>query len=105
MIDDDPFAVLGVAVTATTREIEREAQKLLAMLALGVGDAGTYPSAAGPRPRTADLVRAAAAQLRDPRQRLLAELTAGAQPIAPPAPVAAAVGWPDALRRTGWGPR
>ncbi|MBK7073850.1 MAG: hypothetical protein IPH44_16270 [Myxococcales bacterium] len=108
MTDDDPFAVLGVAVTATTREIEREAQKLLAMLALGVGDAGTYPSAAGPRPRTAEAVRAAAAQLRDPRQRLLAELTAGAQPTAAPAsaaPTAAAPGWADALRRTGWGPR
>jgi len=106
MSDDDPFAVLGVAVTATTREIEREAQKLLGMLALGVGDVGTYLSAAGPRPRTPEAVRAAAAQLRDPRQRLLAELMAGAAPPppAPPAPVAAP-GWPDALRRAGWGPR
>jgi hypothetical protein len=75
----------GCRSTATTREIEREAQKLLGMLALGVGDVGTYVSAAGPRPRTPEAVRAAAAQLRDPRQRLLAELMAGAAPP-PPAP-------------------
>ncbi len=41
MSDDDPFAVLGVAVTATTREIEREAQKLLGMLELGFAEGRT----------------------------------------------------------------
>ncbi|MBK9031910.1 MAG: hypothetical protein IPL61_11390 [Myxococcales bacterium] len=104
MIDDDPFAILGVPITATTREVEREAAKLLGMLALGVGDVGTYASPAGPRPRTPDAVRAAAARLRDPRQRLLAELVTGA-PVAPASPTPPVDGWPDALRRTGWGPR
>ena len=105
MIDDDLFVVFGVAPTASTREIECEAQKLLAMLALGVGDAGTYRCAGEVRPRTEEAVRAAAARLRDPRQRLAAELVAGAAPVvAPPSPPPPA-GWPDALRRTGWGPR
>ena len=106
MTDDDPFALLGVAVTASVRDIEREAQKLLGMLALGVGDVGTYVSAAGPRPGTPEAVRAAAAQLRDPRQRLLAEVLAGVPTVpAPSTNAPPAAGWPDALRRTGWGPR
>ncbi len=106
LLEDNPFFVLGLLPDTSRIELEREAQKLLGMLALGVGDVGTYVSAAGPRPRTPEAVRAAAAQLRDPRQRLLAELMAGAAPPppAPPAPVAAP-GWPDALRRAGWGPR
>jgi hypothetical protein len=104
--DDDPFALLGVAVTASVRDIEREAQKLLAMLALGVGDAASYPGPDGPRPRTAEAVRAAAARLRDPRQRLLAEVLAGVPTVpAPSTSAPTAAGWPDALRRTGWGPR
>ncbi|MEZ4402255.1 MAG: hypothetical protein R3B06_19680 [Kofleriaceae bacterium] len=105
---DDPFAVLGVAVTSTPREIEREAQKLLGMLELGFADAASYPGPGGPRPRTADAVRAAAATLRDPRRRLAAELTAGAPtaastPAAPP--TTPRLAWPGALARTGWGPR
>lgn len=108
-LDDNPFRVLGVAPTATTREIEREAAKLLGMLELGVGDAGTYPTPLGPRPRTAEAVRAAAAVLRDPRRRLSAELWIGAadEPRAAAAPSTTTdpVRWPGALRATGWGPR
>ncbi len=81
---ENPFFVLGLAPDSAPREIEREAQKLLGMLELGLADAMTYATPLGPRPRTAERVRAAAAVLRDPRRRLVAELwaAAGASPIA-----------------------
>ena len=73
---ENPFFVLGLAPDAPPRDVEREAQKLLGMLELGLADAATYATPLGPRPRTADRVRAAAAVLRDPRRRLVAELWA-----------------------------
>lgn len=109
MSDDDPFAVLGVVVTATTREIEREAQKLLGMLELGFTDAKTYKTPVGPRARTPELVRAAVAALRDPYRRLVAELWARHAPPAredtPPAARTDADEPPrqGLRRRLGWG--
>ena len=73
---DNPFFVLGLAADASRIEIEREAQKLLGMLELGFGEAASYATPLGPRPRTAEAVRAAVAALRDPYQRLVAELWA-----------------------------
>jgi hypothetical protein len=73
---ENPFFVLGLAPDAPAREIEREAQKLLGMLELGLADAATYATPLGPRPRTPERVRSAAAVLRDPRRRLVAELWA-----------------------------
>src|SRR4051812_40212754 len=106
-LTDNAFFVLGVAPSATPREIEREAQKLLGMLELGLAAATTYATPLGPRPRTAERVRAAAATLRDPRQRLIAELgaAAGTTPAAAPSPAAApppALAWPTALSDAGW---
>ncbi|MCA9676301.1 MAG: hypothetical protein KC464_14785, partial [Myxococcales bacterium] len=63
---ENPFLVLGLAPTATRMEIEREAGKLLGMLELGLAAAATYATPLGPRPRTPELVRTAAATLRDP---------------------------------------
>ncbi len=81
---ENPFFVLGLAPDAPPREVEREAQKLLGMLELGLADATTYATPLGPRTRTAESVRAAAAVLRDPRRRLVAELwAAGWKPGAP----------------------
>jgi hypothetical protein len=114
---ENPFFVLGVPVTASRIEIEREAGKLLGMLELGLAPAQRYASPLGWHPRTPDLVRAAVATLRDPRRRLLAEawarhLTVVAEP--PPAEGAAAEadalddrdapapGWEDARARLGW---
>lgn len=103
---ENPFLVLGVAPTATRMEIEREAQKLLGMLELGLESAAHYDTPLGPRPRTAELVRAAVALLRDPAKRLAAELWA-----TPVRPQRAAEGreskdgpspWPAALARAGW---
>ena len=113
---ENPFLVLGVAPTATRMEIEREAQKLLGMLELGLESAARYETPLGPRPRTAELVRAAVALLRDPAKRLAAELWHSARPepfdsaaarprsgqaeskdgLSGPAP------WPSALARAGW---
>jgi hypothetical protein len=75
-IVDNPFLVLGLSPDVSRIEIEREAQKLLGMLELEFADAQTYATPLGPRPRTAEAVRAAVAALRDPYQRLVAELWA-----------------------------
>ena len=75
-IVDNPFLVLGLSPDVSRIEIEREAQKLLGMLELEFADAQTYKTPLGPRPRTAEAVRAAVAVLRDPYQRLVAELWA-----------------------------
>jgi hypothetical protein len=122
---ENPFLVLGVAPTATRIEIEREAQKLLGMLELGLESAAHYDTPLGPRPRTAELVRAAVALLRDPAKRLAAELWAASVTASDPslsgvdaapslsgvdaAPSLSGVdaddgppGWPQALARAGW---
>jgi hypothetical protein len=81
-IVDNPFLVLGLSPDVSRIEIEREAQKLLGMLELEFADAQFYKTPLGPRPRTAEAVRAAVAALRDPYQRLVAELWARHAPPA-----------------------
>lgn len=110
MIADNPFFVLGISPEASRIEIEREGQKLLGMIELGFGDALTYATPLGPRPRQADDVRAALAALRDPGRRLVAELWARhappSTPVAPaakPAAAASPTGLPAARARLGWG--
>ncbi len=76
MIAENPFYVLALPTDTSRIEIEREAAKLLGMLELGFADALTYATPVGPRNRTPELVRAAAAALRDPYQRLVAEIWA-----------------------------
>ena len=104
---DNPFFVLGLSPEASRIEVEREAQKLLGMLELGFTDAATYATPLGPRPRTHELVRAAVAALRDPYQRLVAELWARHAPQhrAAPLPPPAAPKTREGLRRAlGWRP-
>ncbi len=105
-LEDNPFFVLGLATDASRIELEREAQKLLGMLELGFVDAQTYQTPLGPRPRTAELVRAAVAALRDPYRRLVAELWARhappSRPAAPPPPTPT-TGRPGLRRALGWG--
>jgi hypothetical protein len=106
-IAENPFFVLGLDAEASRIEIEREAQKLLGMLELDFLDAKTYATPLGPRPRTPEMVRAAVAALRDPYQRLLAELWARHAPAtaAAPAPPAEPVKPRPGLRRAlGWRP-
>lgn len=105
-LEDNPFFVLGLAADASRIEIEREAQKLLGMLELGFVDAQTYQTPLGPRPRTAELVRAAVAALRDPYRRLVSELWARHAPPAKPAeppPPASSAGTPGLRAKLGWG--
>jgi hypothetical protein len=104
---DNPFFVLGVPAEASRIEVEREAQKLLGMLELGFAEAKTYATPLGPRERTAEMVRAAVAALRDPNRRLVAELWARhapppqAEPQGSKAPAPARTGLRRAL---GWRP-
>ena len=106
---ENPFFVLGVSVETPRLEIEREAQKLLGMLELGFAAARSYATPLGPRERTAESVRAAVAALRDPSQRLIAELWARHAPapreVAPePLPTAPVETHPGARRTLGWRP-
>jgi len=78
---DNPFFVLGISPDASRIEIEREAQKLLGMLELEFAAAQEYATPLGPRERTPEAVRAAVAALRDPYQRLVAELWARHAPL------------------------
>jgi len=109
VIADNPFFVLAVSPDASRIEIERTAQKLLGMLELGFVDAKTYATPLGARPRTAEAVRAAVAALRDPYQRLVAELWARHAPppidTAPPHDAQQQAHAPSGLRRAlGWRP-
>jgi hypothetical protein len=67
---ENPFAVLALAPTASAAEVERQGEKLLAMLAAGLQEAQRYPTPSGARARTPELVRASLAELRDPHRRL-----------------------------------
>ncbi len=84
-IRDNPFYVLGVRPDATRAEVEREGQKLLGMLELKLASAARYQTPVGPGERTADKVRRAMAELRDPERRLEHELWARLEPGAEPA--------------------
>ena len=102
---DNPFFVLGVSCDATRMEIEREAQKLLGMLELGFVAAKSYATPLGPRERTPEAVRAAVAALRDPYQRLVAELWArNAPPMRESRAEPAPQGHPGLRRSLGWKP-
>lgn len=109
-IRDNPFYVLGLRPDATRAEIEREGQKLLGMLELKLSSAARYATPVGEADRTADDVRRAMAELRDPEKRLEHELWAILPPVAPPAPEPietrarekADAPWEGAMAALGW---
>jgi hypothetical protein len=70
---ENPFLVLELAPEASRDELERQGAKLLALLAAGIAGATTYRTPLGPRERTAEAIRAALAELRDPRKRAVHE--------------------------------
>jgi hypothetical protein len=74
---DNPFHVLGLRPDCGRADVEREGQKLLAMLELELSAARTYASPLGTHARSPEQVREAMAELRDPERRLLHELWAG----------------------------
>ncbi|MFO0572740.1 MAG: hypothetical protein U1A78_01980 [Polyangia bacterium] len=122
-ITENPFYVLGLRPECSRADLEREGQKLLALLELSVASAKTYKTPLGPMPRTADRVRQALAELRDPQKRLVHELWAqlpATEPEPPAATLSAAPDagdpedgaadavpgpWPDALEALGFGAR
>lgn len=73
---DNPFYVLGVSPESPRPQVEREGQKLLGMLELGLRAAATCDTPVGPRPRSPESVRAAMAEVRTPEKRLVHELWA-----------------------------
>jgi len=106
---DNPFHVLGLRPDCARVDVEREGQKLLGMLELGLKSAATYMTPLGPQPRSAPRVRAAMAELRDPEKRLLHEFWARLpprpeppRPPAPPKPAQDLEPFTDAFAAHGW---
>src|SRR5262249_28672948 len=109
---DNPFYVLGVRPPAAPMGIERAFQTLPRLLGPGLARATAYPTPVGVEMRTADKVRHAVAELRDPERRLGHELWARLDPAdveAEPHEAAddrdgpdAIAPWPEALAATGW---
>ena len=77
---ENPFYVLGLRPDCSRMDVEREGQKLLAMLELKLKAAATYPTPLGVVERTAEKVRMAMAELRDPKRRLEHEVWATLPP-------------------------
>lgn len=103
----NPFFVLGLPPDAPRAVVEREGQRLMAMLDLGLAGVREYPTPVGPRTRDADMVRAALAELRDPDRRLVhelwASLPAGQPPPSTPEEEDVELhAWGDALVAFGW---
>lgn len=105
---ENPFYVLGLLPECSRAEMEREGQKLLGMLELGLPAAQTYKTPLGAAQRDSDKVRQAMAELRDPHKRLLHEVWAllPAEPLEPASnePASSVPGpWPDAASALGFG--
>jgi hypothetical protein len=81
---DNPFYLLALPVDATRASVEREGQKLLDQLDLGVARVATYATPLGPRTRTPEKVRWALTELRDPGKRLHHEAWASLEPTMDP---------------------
>ncbi|MEZ4297407.1 MAG: hypothetical protein R3B70_20765 [Polyangiaceae bacterium] len=81
-IRDNAFYVLELPAACSRHDMERQGQKLLAMLELGLSAAMTYATPLGVAMRDADKVRRAMATLRDPEKRLEEELWARIDPAA-----------------------
>jgi hypothetical protein len=99
----DPFVVLQAAPTASRRDLDDVALRLLEALAAGLPGADRYPTPLGPRRRDPEVVSAAAAELRDRERRIVHEVWARMpvreSPVEPPptAPV-----WTGGERALGW---
>jgi hypothetical protein len=63
------YYVLELGPTATVSDIERQGQKLVALLSVGARQAGVYSCPFGELPRDETMVREAVARLRDPSLR------------------------------------
>jgi hypothetical protein len=99
----NPFFVLDVRADCTRAEAERAGEKLLALLGVGASGAKTYATPFGPRERTADAVRAALAEIRDPSRRIAHEVWARVPSADAAPPVDSATSpWEGAMNAAGW---
>ncbi|MCA9720637.1 MAG: hypothetical protein H6713_03620 [Myxococcales bacterium] len=111
-ITQNPFHVLGLRPGCSRAELERAGQTLLDMLAVDMRDAREYMTPLGPRARTAELVRHAMAELREPTRRVVHELWASRDQAAaaPRQPRTSPLsdddaerdGWHGGFRALGW---
>ena len=108
-ITENPFYVLELRPEASAAEVERQGQKLIAMLEVGFSAAGSYPTPLGGMPRDADLVRRSLDALRDPGRRAVHEVWAALDPsverhLEHPEPETTDLpSWHSARRAFGWG--
>lgn len=101
---NNPFFVLELNADASRAEVERAAQRLQGLLAIGAQGADEFRTPFGPGRRDADSVRQALARLRDPLQRVTCELWATVPPLAVPEPTASlTAAWEDGALALGWG--
>jgi hypothetical protein len=102
----NPFFVLGLSPECSRADVERTGQKLLALLAIESGAAKQWKSPVGPGIRTADAVRAAMAELRDPERRVIHEAWARTFPEASERATGPKEDhlrpWDEAYRAIGW---
>ena len=87
-IDENAFFILELKPDCSAMDVERQGQKLLAMLELGLESARTYSTPNGERERGDQEVRHAMAELREPKKRIVHELWAGTASVdsGPPKP-------------------
>ncbi len=72
--EENPFYILDLQASASPKSIEKQKQKLLGMLKLGLASATLYETPVGSFSRTEETVRQAAAALENPSQRIHWEL-------------------------------
>jgi hypothetical protein len=101
---NNPFFVLALEADASRADVERAAQRLLGLLAIGAHGADEYATPFGPGRRDADSVRQALGRLRDPLQRATCELWANVPPLAAPETSESLTAeWEAGARALGWG--
>jgi hypothetical protein len=104
---ENPFFVLDLTPECSRADVERAGQKLLALLAIDSSAAKRVRTPLGDAERTADAVRAAMAELRDPDRRFLHEAWARIPPdaearVEPPRSAVQVGPWPEAIAAIGW---
>lgn len=72
-LTENPFRILGVSPAATSREVEREGERLLGLIAADLDDTSSMPPLGGEQERTSEQVRWALGELRDPLKRTVHE--------------------------------
>ena len=102
LLRDNPFFVLDIGVEATPIEVERAAQRLLALLELGGAKSRSFETPFGSAERNADLVRQSLTALRIPQQRKMYEILTEVAPVTEREQDSLSRPWQEASRAIGW---